>query len=489
MQAIEKIEGLTIGHGTHEGMSGKHNEDSYGFFAWDNGSGKPLYIGVVADGVGGQTAGEVASSLAVEAVQNYFRQQERVHNNISGHLERAVLVANKAVFEFSQGHNEVSGMGTTMVLVAIYDQKLYTTYVGDSRIYLYRDGVLLQITVDHTWAQEAIQIGLLTREQAKTHPNRNVIKRFLGGFPEVEVDHRLVLDKDEIGDNSKINQGMLLQAGDIVLLCSDGLSDMIDDQTIQESLTTYQAQLQSGVHDLINKANQAGGRDNITVLLLQIPGKTKTTGMLTGRLPRMTTASMPAITTGSIPTTAISPTITTTPPIPERQRSRLPFILGGIGLLVLLSLVIVVLIVGSGLLRRATDTPPSTSTLTTIIATGESGSSNQQTTPSAATLAIIEVMTQGNATLVATVITTQLAEPTLALIPTYTNTPTLRPPTATYTPSPTATPSTTPSPVPGGGGGGSSPTDAPPSDLPPTNIPPPPPPTSNPGSERATPTP
>lgn len=492
MQAIDKIEGLNIGHGTHEGMSGKHNEDSYGFFAWDNGSGKPLYIGVVADGVGGQTAGEVASSLAVEAIQNYFRQQERVHNNISGHLERAVLAANKAVFEYSQGHTEVSGMGTTMVLVAIYDQKLYTTYVGDSRIYLYRDGVLLQITVDHTWAQEAIQIGLLTREQAKTHPNRNVIKRFLGGFPEVEVDHRLVVDRSEIGDDTRINQGLLLQVGDIVLLCSDGLSDMIDDQVIQESLTTYQTQLQSGVHDLINKANQAGGRDNITALVLQIPGKAKAPGMLTGRLPRMTTASMPAITTSSIPTAAISPPTASTSPVPERRRSRLPFILAGIGLLVLFSLVIVVLVVGTGLLRQTTDTPSSTSTLTTIIATGEPGSSNQQTTQSAATLAVIEVMTQGNETLVATVVTTQLAEPTLGLIPTYTNTPTLRPPTATYTRSPTATPSITPSPIPGGGGGGSSPTNPPPTNPPPTNPPPTNPPPTNtppPPSDRDTPAP
>src|SRR5690606_36495893 len=113
MQAIEKIEGLHIAHGTHEGMSGKHNEDTYGFFAWDNGAGKPLFVGVVADGVGGQTAGEVASSLAVEAVRTYFRNVNQINGNISSHLERAVQAANKEVYQYSQGHSEVSGMGTT----------------------------------------------------------------------------------------------------------------------------------------------------------------------------------------------------------------------------------------------------------------------------------------------------------------------------------------------------------------------------------------
>ena len=485
MQAIDKIEGLNIGHGTHEGMSGKHNEDSYGFFAWDSGSGKPLYIGVVADGVGGQTAGEVASSLAVEAIQNYFRQQERVHNNISGHLERAVLAANKAVYEYSQGHNEVSGMGTTMVLVGIYDQKLYTTYVGDSRIYLYRDTVLQQITVDHTWAQEAIQVGLLTREQAKSHPNRNVIKRFLGGFPEVEVDHRLVMDGNEIGDETKINQGLLLQVGDIVLLCSDGLSDMIDDEVIRESLTTYQTQLQSGVHDLINKANQAGGRDNITALVLQIPGKVKAAGLMTGRLPRMTTASMPAI-ASPVATTAVSQPLPPAQPIVERRRSGLPFILVGIVLLVLVTIVVVAAIIGAGLLRETTDTPSPTSTQTTLLTTAEPGFSEQQTTLSAATLAVIEIMTQGNESVATLATTTQLVEPTPGLIPTNTNTPTRRPPTATYTPPPTATPSETPSPIPGGGGSSPTNTPRPANTSAPTN-PPPPPPTI--GSSRATPTP
>lgn len=477
MQAIDKIEGLNIGHGTHEGMSGKHNEDSYGFFGWDSGAGKPLYIGVVADGVGGQTAGEVASSLAVEAVRNYFRRQEKINSNLSAHLERAILAANKAVYEYSQGHSEVSGMGTTMVLVAIFEQKLYTAYVGDSRIYLYREGKLQQITVDHTWAQEAIQVGLLTREQAKTHPNRNVIKRFLGGFPEVEVDHRLVIDPEIIGDEAKANQGLLLQPGDIVLLNSDGLSDMIDDGVIQDSLNTYSTQLQSGVHDLINKANLGGGRDNITALVLQIPPRNKTANLATGRMPRMATTPMSssamasavaaaAQTAQAAPTASPAPVTVTE----EHRRSVLPWVMVLAGLLLVIILIIVAAVIGLNALNRddQTDAPTTTTPSTTNVP-------GQQTTPGPATLGVLNGTIENTPNSSETDTTPSLAEPTLGLIPTYTNTPTPLIPTATPRPSITPTPTETYTPVPGGGGGGGS-------SQPATNTPPPgstsPPPTN-----------
>lgn len=444
MQVIEKIEGLHIGHGTHEGMSGKHNEDSYGFFAWDNGAGKPLFIGVVADGVGGQTAGEVASSLAVEAVRNYFRAQNQINGNISGHLERAIWAANKEVYQYSQGHSEVSGMGTTMVIVAIFENKLYTAYVGDSRIYLYRDGVLQQITVDHTWAQEAIQVGLLTREQAKTHPNRNVIKRFLGGFPEVEVDHRLVIDPNEIGDEAKINQGLLLQAGDTVLLCSDGLSDMIDDHSIQTSLEAYNSQLQTGVQDLINKANQAGGRDNITTLVLRIPDKNKTAALTTARMPKLAVTTATGLAIPTVPVT--SPT---TAPQAE-TRSRAPLFLAIGGLFILIPIAILAVVFGVQFLNRpdTNSTPsPNTPLATSTTAPGATDSESEST-QGAATLSVIEVTNQAQTTpTVGSSTTYTSTNPALipTLIPTNTNTPTRVPPTATPTPTSaaTATPTST----------------------------------------------
>ncbi|MBP7997965.1 MAG: protein phosphatase 2C domain-containing protein [Chloroflexi bacterium] len=473
MEAIEKIEELLIGHGTHEGMSGKHNEDSYGFFAWNNGDGVPLYIGVVADGVGGQTAGEVASSLAVEAIQNYFRQQKQINGNINGHLERAILAANKAVYEYSQSHREVSGMGTTMVLVAIFEQNLYTAYVGDSRIYLFRNGQLRQITVDHTWAQEAIQVGLLTKEQAKTHPNRNVIKRFLGGFPEVEVDHRLVLDREHIGDDTKKNQGHPLQPGDIVLLCSDGLSDMIEDDIIENSIQVYQSQLQSAAHDLINKANQGGGRDNITALLLQVPGKPKASLLTTGRLPKMPTATLPVYTApvaAAIPATPTPPRPINQPPVVEQnRRTRWPWIFLGLAAILFLVVMIVIAVTGLGLLNNYSEvaTPDAVDAVETV--SGQTPIPEGIQHQEAATVPIIN-LTQTGQDNVATpeIIATDAAvEPTIAAIPTNTNTPTRRIPTATATAMPTLTLPYTVTAQPttdgggGGGGGGIPPTASP----------------------------
>ena len=270
MEPIKRISQVKVGHGTHAGMTGKENEDSYGFFAWTDDQGRSLHLGVVADGIGGQTAGELASSMAVQAVKEYFDRQHSV-DNMSRHLERAIMTANMAVYEHSQANPQFSGMGSTMVLVAFVEDKLFTAHVGDSRIYRLRDGTLQQLSVDHTWAQEAIEAGFLTREQAKTHPNRNVIKRYLGGTPDVEVDHRLVLDSSQPSAQTARNQGTKLQKGDLLLLCSDGLTDMITDAAVFASLTTHQ-QLQPAVDELIQKANEAGGKDNITVVTMQVPG-------------------------------------------------------------------------------------------------------------------------------------------------------------------------------------------------------------------------
>jgi PPM family protein phosphatase len=272
MEQLRAITELNSGHGSHEGMSGKHNEDNYGLFCWQLDDGRVLHVGVVADGVGGQIAGELASRLAVDAVEDYFRRQVSTISNISAHLERAILAANRAVYEQGREKPELQGMGTTMVVAAVLSGQLYLASVGDSRAYLLRDGRLQQLTVDHTWAQEAIEAGLLTREQAKVHPNRNVIKRFLGGLPEVEVDHRLITEEGQTGAETRNNQGLRLRPGDTLLLASDGLTDMIDDAAVWESLQKYFDDLPAAVTELIDKANSAGGKDNITVVLLQMPG-------------------------------------------------------------------------------------------------------------------------------------------------------------------------------------------------------------------------
>ncbi len=271
MERLSQISTLKVFGGTHEGMSGKHNEDSYGIFAWKLDQERIFHLGVVADGVGGQIAGEVASRLTIETIGDYFDGQDTI-SNISGHLEQAILVANEAVYNASQENSEYKGMSTTVAMAAIVDNRLYTAHIGDSRIYLLRDGRLQQISIDHTWAQEAIEAGLLTREQAKTHPNRNVIKRHLGGKLQIEVDHRLALVKGQTAEEAHANQGMPLNIGDTILICSDGLTDMISDDEALESLNNHFQDLTAATNELIDKANRNGGRDNITVVLLQVPG-------------------------------------------------------------------------------------------------------------------------------------------------------------------------------------------------------------------------
>lgn len=272
MERIPLEAELNIGQKTHEGMSGKRNEDSLGVFAWRYDRRHKLVLGVVADGVGGQIAGEIASRLAVDTIGRYFDGLERI-DNISKHLEQAILQANDAVYKASQDNPEYRGMSTTVAVNAILDDYLFIAHVGDSRIYLFRDGRLRQISTDHTWAQEAIEAGLLTPEQAKKHPNRNVIRRHLGGSPEVEVDHRLILEPGQSAIAARSNQGMIIREGDTLLICSDGLTDMINDQSVHETLLNHYFDLTAAANELIEKANQAGGKDNITVVLLQAPPK------------------------------------------------------------------------------------------------------------------------------------------------------------------------------------------------------------------------
>jgi PPM family protein phosphatase len=422
MEQLQAITELNSGHGSHEGMSGKHNEDNYGLFCWQLDDGRVLHLGVVADGVGGQIAGELASRLAVDAVKDYFKQQASTLSNISGHLERAILAANRAVYDHGREKPELQGMGTTIVLAGILSGRLYTACVGDSRIYLLREGRLQQLTVDHTWAQEAIEAGLLTRDQAKVHPNRNVIKRFLGGLPEVEVDHRLITESGQIGAETHTNQGLRLVPGDTVLLCSDGLSDMIDDAAILASLQGHFHDLPAAVAELIDKANAAGGKDNITVVFMQVPG---------GR-PLLAAAPGPAVSApAALPQTAAGPA--------GVGRWGVPLLLTGgalLGLLIVGSLVALYLF---GRVNGPPDVTPVMNTGTPLL--------EVEVTPLPVNVATVE----GPPATVAIIVpvTTKITDtpaPEASPVDTPVLIPTLQPtqtPTATRPP-PTATPTATP---------------------------------------------
>lgn len=268
---------ILLGYATHPGKSGKNNEDDFVVFDVDPPSGDGtrsgrMPVALVADGIGGNIAGETASHLTAQTFQDTFRALHQ--SPPRRRLVEAIEAANLAVYERAQADSTLQGMGTTVVAATLLDNQLFVAHAGDSRAYLIRQGRAYQLTADHTWAQEAIEVGRLTPEQAREHPNRHVIKRFLGIAPEVEVDTQLV-EQPTLTANPPATtpgrkpDGFLTQPGDTILLCSDGLTDVVSDKQIEQALKKYGANVQDAAHHLVDLANKAGGPDNITVLLLQ----------------------------------------------------------------------------------------------------------------------------------------------------------------------------------------------------------------------------
>jgi len=161
-------------------------------------------------------------------------------------------------------------MGATCACIWVEGDRLYTAYIGDSRIYLVRDGKIQRLTVDHTWVQEAIEKGVITPEQARDHPNVHVIRRHLGSVELPDVDFRLRLSREDDDEQGRKNQGAHLKPGDVLLMCTDGLTDMIWDDEILRLITTRNT-LKSAAEDLVGQANERGGYDNITVVLIGVP--------------------------------------------------------------------------------------------------------------------------------------------------------------------------------------------------------------------------
>lgn len=265
-----------IGSFTDPGRSGKNNEDNLAVFEvdWqDDLRLRRVQVAVVADGIGGNNAGEIASKIAVEKIQAIMHTQPTVP--IVERLEQALQQANHEIFDTGQNNPALAGMGSTVVAAALVDDLLQVVHVGDSRAYLVRDGVAHRLTLDHTWAQEAIEIGRLSPEAARVHPNRNVIKRFLGIDDALDVDHKIIdLSQASGGVEGPgrwpMAEQMRLLPGDTVLLCSDGLTDELTDAELAGAVRKYEPQV--AAEQLTAMANAHGGRDNITVVLLRMPG-------------------------------------------------------------------------------------------------------------------------------------------------------------------------------------------------------------------------
>ena len=224
---------------TDIGKLRKQNEDA----AWFD---EARAVFAVADGMGGHLAGEVASRMAIEAVQRMARENERP--GIAA-LREAVACAHETILAHAQDHIECAGMGTTLSVLWLGENYAYIAHVGDSRIYRLREGNLTQITQDHSLVEELVRAGLITREQARTHPRRNIITRALGTHGENEPD-LLVTD---------------VQDGDVFLLCTDGLTGMVPDDEIERTLRD--CGIEAAADRLLALALDAGGRDNVTLIL------------------------------------------------------------------------------------------------------------------------------------------------------------------------------------------------------------------------------
>ncbi|MFN8442504.1 MAG: protein phosphatase 2C domain-containing protein [Caldilineaceae bacterium] len=275
---IEEQSWLEVGFATDPGKSGKVNQDYYGIVETNYLLGQqsdaetPIIVGVVADGISSSNSSDIAGQLAVETIRRVLIENPSIP--IKPRLDAAIRRANKEVFRIVQENSAYSGAGATIVAAAFAADQLYVAHLGDSRAYLIRNRKLHLLTVDHRWGQEAVDADELSPEEAMAHADRNLITRILGVTAQVEVDHQIIDIEKGAFDPNKIQRWplvdrMWMQPGDIVLLCSDGLSDVLPAHQIEATINRHPPQV--AAQRLIDLVNAAGGPDNVTVLIFKLP--------------------------------------------------------------------------------------------------------------------------------------------------------------------------------------------------------------------------
>ena len=243
---------------TDTGRVRDHNEDAIG-------SVPDIGLMVLADGMGGYNAGEVASGIAVKTVTDMVVAGCATEDRLdiepeTGFMRQTIILrdaihrANKIINQTAQSQPQCEGMGTTLVACLFYDNRISIAHVGDSRLYRLRDNRFEQITLDHSLLQELVDRGFYSQEEAQRSTNRNYVTRALGVEPNVDVE---VQEVD-------------VEKGDYYLLCSDGLPDMVEDEDIHLTISTFNANLETIAQQLINLSNDNGGRDNVSVMLIRV---------------------------------------------------------------------------------------------------------------------------------------------------------------------------------------------------------------------------
>ena len=240
---------------TDVGRARDHNED---FIAWEKGLGLLL----LADGMGGHNAGEVASKMAVESIAQEIKGSSGLLKEGAQSMDEdavclsmgAISNANQSIFSEAATQPQYAGMGTTLVMALFHEATITIAHVGDSRLYRLRKGVLEQLTVDHSLYQEMIQGGYMSAEEAEKKLNKNMITRALGINIDVDIDV----------------QQQTVETDDIILLCSDGLTDLVSDLEIQLTLANSKSDIKMAAEKLVAKANDKGGIDNISIIIARV---------------------------------------------------------------------------------------------------------------------------------------------------------------------------------------------------------------------------
>lgn len=260
---------------TDVGQVRDHNEDYIR-------CAEPLGIGVLADGMGGLNAGEVASSMTAHLLVDGLVAYREGESDVEAELpddtldmardarvvKHLIEKANNAVFHVSQTQPQCHGMGTTVVVGLFHDNKVIVGHIGDSRMYRFRDNKLEQITKDHSFVQELIDKGLYTKQEARESAKKNVVTRALGVGPNVEAD---------VSEHKA-------RPGDIYLMCSDGLTDLVSDDDIEKTFRELGGNLAEVAGHLVNVANASGGKDNISVILARVVKPYPAKGGLIGKI-------------------------------------------------------------------------------------------------------------------------------------------------------------------------------------------------------------
>lgn len=237
---------------SHKGLIRQVNEDNYNVLSGYDGIPDTF---IIADGMGGHNAGEVASQLAVKEATNHLIQgfkNRQSNDEILGIIKNTIEVTNLKVYEKSISSEETNGMGTTLIISVVADKKIFIGHIGDSRVYVFRDDKLIKLTTDHSYTEELIKNGSITREEAEHHPKKNLITRALGCADTVLID----LYSYEVKEK------------DVFLMCTDGLTNMLSENEIIDILKENE-DLTNICEILVYEANKKGGEDNTTVIVFK----------------------------------------------------------------------------------------------------------------------------------------------------------------------------------------------------------------------------